>query len=138
LLEKSVVVSLVILVFLLHVQSALVIVLTLPISVLIAFICMKLMGVSSNIMSLGGIAIAIGVLVDAAIVMTENVIRHCEQAEHKKGTRLTAAETLTLEQAEELVLLDGFIRRPTPELAVLSLDAGRITAHLMRWLPWAA
>jgi DNA polymerase-3 subunit epsilon len=55
-----------------------------------------------------------------------------------RTARETAAETLTLEQAEELVLLDGFIRRPTPELAVLSLDAGRITAHLMRWLPRAA
>ncbi len=79
LLEESVVVSLVILVFLLHFQSALVIVLTLPISVLIAFITMKLMGVSSNIMSLGGIAIAIGVLVDAGVIMVENCYRHLSE-----------------------------------------------------------
>lgn len=72
LLEESVIVSMVVLIFLLHFQSALVIVLTLPISVLIAFITMKLMGVTSNIMSLGGIAIAIGVLVDAGVIMVEN------------------------------------------------------------------
>ncbi len=79
LLEESIVVSLVILVFLLHFQSALVIVLTLPISVLIAFITMKLMGVTSNIMSLGGIAIAIGVLVDAGVIMVENCYRHLSE-----------------------------------------------------------
>ncbi|MCM0083569.1 CusA/CzcA family heavy metal efflux RND transporter [Geomonas sp. Red32] len=77
--EESIVVSLVILVFLLHFQSALVIVLTLPISVLISFITMKLMGVSSNIMSLGGIAIAIGVLVDAGVIMVENCYRHLSE-----------------------------------------------------------
>ncbi len=79
LLEESIVVSLVILIFLLHFPSALVIVLTLPISVLIAFITMKLMGVSSNIMSLGGIAIAIGVLVDAGVIMVENCYRHLSE-----------------------------------------------------------
>ena len=79
LLEESIVVSLVILIFLLHFPSALVIVLTLPISVLIAFITMKLMGVTSNIMSLGGIAIAIGVLVDAGVIMVENCYRHLSE-----------------------------------------------------------
>ena len=77
--EESIVVSLVVLVFLLHFQSALVIVLTLPIAVLIAFISMKLMGVSSNIMSLGGVAIAIGVLVDAGVIMVENCYRHLSE-----------------------------------------------------------
>jgi Cu(I)/Ag(I) efflux system membrane protein CusA/SilA len=90
LIEESVVVSLVILVFLLHFQSALVIVLTLPISVLIAFITMKLMGVTSNIMSLGGIAIAIGVLVDAGVIMVENCYRHLSEMppEERKEKRL--------------------------------------------------
>jgi Cu(I)/Ag(I) efflux system membrane protein CusA/SilA len=90
LLEESVVVALVILVFLLHFQSALVIVLTLPISVLIAFISMKLMGVSSNIMSLGGIAIAIGVLVDAGVIMVENCYRHLSEMppDERKEKRL--------------------------------------------------
>ena len=77
--EEAIIVSLVILIFLLHFQSALVIVLTIPIAVLIAFITMKLMGVSSNIMSLGGIAIAIGVLVDAGIIMVENCYRHLSE-----------------------------------------------------------
>ncbi len=90
LLEESIVVSLVILLFLLHFRSALVIVLTLPIAVLIAFITMKLMGVSSNIMSLGGIAIAIGVLVDAGVIMVENCYRHLSEipAEERDAKRL--------------------------------------------------
>ena len=88
--EESVVVSLVVLIFLLHFQSALVIVLTLPIAVLIAFITMKLLGVTSNIMSLGGIAIAIGVLVDAGVIMVENCYRHLSELspEERKERRL--------------------------------------------------
>jgi Cu(I)/Ag(I) efflux system membrane protein CusA/SilA len=73
--EESLVVSLVVLAFLLHFQSAVVIVLTLPLAVLIAFVTMKHLGVTSNIMSLGGIAIAIGVLVDAGVIMVENCYR---------------------------------------------------------------
>ncbi len=84
--EESLVVSLVILAFLLHFQSALVVVLTLPIAVLIAFITMKLMGVTSNIMSLGGIAIAIGVLVDAGIIMVENCYRHLSDLPNEERT----------------------------------------------------
>jgi copper/silver efflux system protein len=88
--EESIVVSLVVLIFLLHFQSALVIVLTLPIAVLISFIAMKLMGVTSNIMSLGGIAIAIGVLVDAGVIMVENCYRHLSEMspEERKEKRL--------------------------------------------------
>ena len=90
LMEESIVVSLVILAFLLHFQSSLVIVLTLPIAVLISFITMKLMGVTSNIMSLGGIAIAIGVLVDAGVIMVENCYRHLSEMppEERKEKRL--------------------------------------------------
>ena len=95
LIEESIVVSLVILIFLLHFQSALVIVLTLPISVLIAFITMKLMGVTSNIMSLGGIAIAIGVLVDAGVIMVENCYRHLSEMppEERPAKRLDVVIT---------------------------------------------
>ena len=74
--EESVIVALVIILFLLHFRSSLVIILTLPIAVLIAFISMKEMGITSNIMSLGGIAIAIGVLVDSGVIMVENCYRH--------------------------------------------------------------
>jgi copper/silver efflux system protein len=88
--EESIVVSLVVLVFLLHFQSALVIIITLPIAVLISFITMKLMGVTSNIMSLGGIAIAIGVLVDAGVIMVENCYRHLSEMpeEERREKRL--------------------------------------------------
>jgi Cu(I)/Ag(I) efflux system membrane protein CusA/SilA len=80
LLEESVVVALVCIVFLMHVRSALVAILMLPVGVLMAFGAMKLLGLGSNIMSLGGIAIAIGAMVDAAIVMIENAHKHLERA----------------------------------------------------------
>src|SRR3954447_2691300 len=79
LLEEAVIVSLVIIVFLFHFRSALIVILALPIAVLISFIPMHLFGVSSNIMSLGGLALAIGVLVDAAIVMVENGYRRLSE-----------------------------------------------------------
>ena len=81
LIEEAVVVSLVILVFLFHVRSALVPILALPIAVVGAFIPMYYLGVTSNIMSLGGLALAIGVLVDASIVMVENAYRHVSEPE---------------------------------------------------------
>ncbi len=84
LLEESLIVAGVCVVFLLHVRSALVAILMLPVGILIAFALMRLLGLSSNIMSLGGIAIAIGAMVDAAIVMIENAHKHLERA--KPGT----------------------------------------------------
>jgi copper/silver efflux system protein len=78
--EESVIVALVCVLFLLHLRSALVAIITLPIGVLIAYLCMYLFGLSSNIMSLGGIAIAIGAMVDAAIVMIENAHKRLERA----------------------------------------------------------
>jgi copper/silver efflux system protein len=80
LVEESAIVALVCIVFLLHARSALVAIITLPLGVLIAYICMWLLGLSSNIMSLGGIAIAIGAMVDAAIVMIENAHKRLERA----------------------------------------------------------
>ena len=80
-------------IFLFHFRSVLIVTLPLPISILISFILMRQFGITSNIMSLSGIAIAIGVLVDAAIVLTENVIRHAEEAEMKKQGPLTSQET---------------------------------------------
>ncbi len=85
LLEESVVVALVCILFLLHVRSALVAILMLPVGVLMAFGAMKLLGLGSNIMSLGGIAIAIGAMVDAAIVMIENAHKHLERADPGKS-----------------------------------------------------
>ncbi|HPP46934.1 MAG TPA: CusA/CzcA family heavy metal efflux RND transporter, partial [Accumulibacter sp.] len=92
LLEESLIVALVCIVFLLHVRSALVAILMLPVGVLLAFIAMKLLGMNSNLMSLGGIAIAIGAMIDAAIVMIENVHKHIERlpAGHSHDQRLAA------------------------------------------------
>lgn len=81
LLEESVVVALVCIIFLLHVRSALVAILMLPVGILMAFGAMKLLGLGANIMSLGGIAIAIGAMIDGAIVMIENAHKHLERAE---------------------------------------------------------
>jgi Cu(I)/Ag(I) efflux system membrane protein CusA/SilA len=80
LIEESIVVALVTVAFLLHVRSALVAIIMLPVGILIAFIAMKLLGIGANIMSLGGIAIAIGAMIDAAIVMIENAHKHLERA----------------------------------------------------------
>jgi Cu(I)/Ag(I) efflux system membrane protein CusA/SilA len=80
LLEESLVVALVCALFLLHARSALVAIVMLPIGVLIAFLCMGALGLTSNIMSLGGIAIAIGAMIDATIVMIENAHKHLERA----------------------------------------------------------
>jgi len=78
LLEEMLIVSLVCAVFLWHLRSALVAILTLPLSILLAFVAMKFIGLGSNIMSLGGIAIAIGAMVDASIIMIENAHKHIE------------------------------------------------------------
>ncbi|MGB0513311.1 MAG: efflux RND transporter permease subunit [Wenzhouxiangellaceae bacterium] len=81
LLEEFMIVALVCLLFLFHFRSSLVVILTLPLGILAAFIVMRLQGINANIMSLGGIAIAIGAMVDAAIVMIENFHKHLERAE---------------------------------------------------------
>ena len=80
LIEESIVVALVTIAFLLHVRSALVAIIMLPIGILIAFMAMRALGLGANIMSLGGIAIAIGAMIDAAIVMIENAHKHLERA----------------------------------------------------------
>jgi len=79
LIEEFIVVALVCIVFLFHLRSALVVILSLPVGILVAFIIMQQQGMNANIMSLGGIAIAIGAMVDAAIVMIENVHKHIEK-----------------------------------------------------------
>jgi Cu(I)/Ag(I) efflux system membrane protein CusA/SilA len=81
LLEESLIVAAVAVLFLLHARSALVAIVTLPLGILISFIVMRLIGVNANIMSLGGIAIAIGAMVDAAIVMIENMHKHLERSD---------------------------------------------------------
>jgi len=92
LIEESIVVSIICALFLLHLRSALVAILTLPIGILMAFIIMHWQGINANIMSLGGIAIAIGAMVDGAIVMIENTHKHLEEAALSKGSELTLTE----------------------------------------------
>ncbi|MBB1322274.1 efflux RND transporter permease subunit [Shewanella sp. SR43-8] len=84
-LEEMLVVGLICLLFLLHARSTLVAIITLPISILVSFIAMNIIGVNANIMSLGGIAIAIGAVVDASIVMVENTHKHLEHYRQKHG-----------------------------------------------------
>jgi copper/silver efflux system protein len=95
LIEESIIVAVVCVVFLLHVRSALVAIVTLPLGVLIAYLCMHLLGLSSNIMSLGGIAIAIGAMVDAAIVMIENAHKRLERAPADKPRTEVLIEAAT-------------------------------------------
>src|SRR5213592_1091820 len=94
LVEEAVVVTLVNVIFLLNVRSILIVTIPLPLSVLIAFLFMRYLGISSNIMSLAGIAIAIGVLVDAAIVVTENAFRFMEKRGVNPRNRRRVAETV--------------------------------------------
>jgi Cu(I)/Ag(I) efflux system membrane protein CusA/SilA len=100
LLEEAVIVSIVIVVFLFHFRSALIPILTLPIAVIAAFIPMYYLNVSSNIMSLGGLALAIGVLVDAAIVMVENGYRQLSEHQARESAPLS-------EPQRQRILLDS-------------------------------
>ncbi len=100
LLEEAIIISLVIIIFLFHLRSALIPILILPLAVLATFIPMYYLQVSSNIMSLGGLALAIGVLVDASIVMVENGYRHLSERQH--DAQLTGE---TVEEPERQSLL---------------------------------
>lgn len=92
LIEESLLVALICILFLFHIRSAMVVIFTLPIGILMAFIVMHWQGVNANIMSLGGIAIAIGTMVDGAIVMIENCHKHLERATQIKLAQLSRSE----------------------------------------------
>jgi copper/silver efflux system protein len=101
LIEEAIVVTLVNAIFLLHFRSILIVTIPIPLAVLTSFLFMRYLGITSNIMSLGGIAIAIGVLVDAAIVVTENAFRFIER--RRVGLRNQRAVTATVLEATRLV-----------------------------------
>ena len=101
LIEEIVIVAIVCILFLFHFRSALVGIFTLPVGVLISFIIMERQGINANIMSLGGIAIAIGAMVDAAIVMIENAHKHLERAQQGDGPHRTHNEIM-IEAAREV------------------------------------
>jgi Cu(I)/Ag(I) efflux system membrane protein CusA/SilA len=102
LFEECVIVSLVCVVFLFHVRSALVAILTLPLAILLALLAMLGIGLTSNIMSLGGIAIAIGAMIDAAIVMIENAHKLIEHEEAKPESERRSRKEIVIEAAQEV------------------------------------
>jgi Cu(I)/Ag(I) efflux system membrane protein CusA/SilA len=102
LLEEAIIVSVVIIIFLFHFRSALIPILTLPIAVLAAFIPMYYLHVSSNIMSLGGLALAIGVLVDAAIVMVENGYRQLSEQQAERSVSEPERRRILLDSAKQV------------------------------------
>ena len=104
LIEEAVIVSLVIVIFLFHFRSALIPILTLPIAVVASFIPMYYLQISSNIMSLGGLALAIGVLVDAAIVMVENGYRHLSEAQHADAGDKTKQRSISSRERRQILL----------------------------------
>ncbi len=101
LLEEAIIVSLVIIIFLFHLRSAMIPILALPIAVIATFIPMYYLQISSNIMSLGGLALAIGVLVDASIVMVENGYRHLSEAQHQASLR---GESVSASERQKILL----------------------------------
>ena len=107
LIEESIVVALVCLIFLWHIRSALVAIITLPIAILLSFLPMYWMGLTSNIMSLGGIAIAIGAMVDSAIIMVENAHKFLEHFREEKGRDPT-----NLERVEVIIAAAKSVGRP--------------------------
>ena len=102
LIEEGVIVSLVCLVFLFHFRSALVAIITLPLAVLMAMMAMRWIGLTSNIMSLGGIAIAVGAMVDAAIVMIENAHKHIENEQTKPAEERRPRQEVVIAACKEV------------------------------------
>jgi len=116
LLEEFVVVSLICLIFLLHARSALVAIVSLPIGILMAFLCMRWQGINANIMSLGGIAIAIGAMVDGAIVLIENAHKYLERAGQAKAASVGGGNHAALTASERRVAIQNAAREVGPAL----------------------
>jgi len=143
LIEECIVVSLVAMLFLLHARSALVAIVSLPIGILVAFIIMYWQGINANIMSLGGIAIAIGAMVDGAIVMIENAHKHLEHGANSKGGPLDRRERreAVAEAAREVgpALFFSLLIITVSFLPVFTLQAqeGRLFTPLAFTKTWA-
>ncbi len=130
LVEEFIMVALVCALFLFHLRSALVIILSLPVGILVAFIIMERMGINANIMSLGGIAIAIGVMVDAAIVMIENVHKHMEGIEVTDDNRWQIIREASLEVGPPLFFSLLVITLSFLPVFTLEAQEGRMFAPL--------
>jgi len=130
LVEEFIIVALVCAVFLFHLRSALVIILSLPIGILIAFIVMERMGINANIMSLGGIAIAVGAMVDAAIVMVENAHKHLEKTTVTDANRWQIMATAAKEVGPPLFFSLLIITLSFLPVFTLEAQEGRLFAPL--------
>ncbi len=130
LLEEFLLVALVCAIFLFHMRSSLVIIISLPIGILAAFIIMKFQGINANIMSLGGIAIAIGAMVDASIVMIENVHKHLELQAEKGGDRISAITNAMIEVGPPLFFSLLIITLSFLPVFTLEAQEGRLFAPL--------
>ncbi|QBR83416.1 efflux RND transporter permease subunit [Legionella israelensis] len=130
LIEETIAVIVICFLFLYHFRSSLIIVLTLPFSILLAFIIMRLQGINANIMSLGGIAIAIGVMVDAAIVMIENTHKHLEKNKVTEENRWTIIKTSSLEVGPALFFSLLIITLSFIPVFSLQAQEGRMFAPL--------
>lgn len=128
LLEESLIVALVTVLFLMHARSALVAIITLPVGVMMSFLIMRWLGVTANIMSLGGIAIALGAMVDAAIVMIENMHKHMERNARDGGnlTQWELAATASKEVGPALFLSLLIITLSFLPIFALGAQEGRL------------
>ena len=130
LVQEFLIVALVCAVFLFHLRSALVIVISLPIGILAAFIVMQQLGINANIMSLGGIAIAIGAMVDAAIVMIENVHKHLERRTMTEANRWEIIRDAAVEVGPALFISLLIITLSFLPVFTLEAQEGRLFAPL--------
>ncbi len=130
LVEEFIIVALVCALFLWHLRSSLVVILSLPIGILAAFGVMQWQGISANIMSLGGIAIAIGAMVDAAIVMIENLHKHIEREPLTKENRWEVVQRATVEVGPTLFLSLLIITLSFLPVLALQGEEGRMFAPL--------
>ena len=132
LVKESLVVALVCALFLLHARSALAVIVALPLGVLFAFVCMRLLSIPSNIMSLGGIAISIGVMIDAGVVMVENAHKHLERRADKDDERLRVEAILAACREVGPALFFSLLIVTVSFLPVFTLEAqeGRLFAPL--------
>ncbi len=130
LVEEFIVVALVCVVFLFHLRSALVVVLSLPVGILVAFLIMYQQGINANIMSLGGIAIAIGAMVDAAIVMIENVHKHLEREGNSETSRWAIMRQAALEVGPPLFFSLLIITLSFLPVFTLQAQEGKLFAPL--------
>ncbi|MDH3972344.1 MAG: CusA/CzcA family heavy metal efflux RND transporter, partial [Gammaproteobacteria bacterium] len=137
LLEEFLVVVLVCALFLFHLRSSLVILISLPVGILAAFLVMQAQGVNANIMSLGGIAIAIGAMVDAAIVMIENAHKHLEHAVKGDDGRIAAIKDAATEVGPPLFFSLLIITLSFLPVFTLEAQEGRLFAPLAYTKTWA-